>query len=519
VRGDRSSAYPGRSAVLRKLFPLPMQRCMGMGWQKSAEAIVPGDREGLNTKAQGIYGGFGSVAKQQTSQLAFDYEEAGEARPGSSEEHQAAPAPSAQRTLAQSLMEAVVDPKNMREALKRVRRNKGSAGIDGMTVDELPGYLLEHWQSIRAALLEGSYSPQPVRRVEIPKPDGGVRQLGIPTVVDRLIQQAVLQVLDPLYDPTFSNSSYGFRPGRSAHQAVKSARDHVAGGRRWVVDLDLEKFFDRVNHDILMGRLARRIGDKRMLRLIRAYLGAGVMANGVVMERREGTPQGGPLSPLLANILLDEFDKELERRGHAFCRYADDCNIYVATRRAGERVMESLVRFLEGKLRLKVNRAKSGVARPIERKFLGLRIIGVAKAHIAIAPKSLERFKKTVRRITKRNRGISLSQMLVELNRYTMGWVNYFGIAQLKSIAQGLDSWIRRRLRCFIWKQWKRYGTRVRNLRNAGVGPWLAYGMASGKHGPWNVAGSPAMTRSIPNEYLSKQGYKSLYDRYTALAS
>jgi group II intron reverse transcriptase/maturase len=457
--------------------------------------------------------------EQKTMQLAFDYGEAGKARSGHSKGTSAQTAPLGMRTLAQGLMEAVVAPQNMRRALKRVKANKGSAGVDGITVGDLNSHLVEHWRRIREELLAGKYQPQPVRRVEIPKPDGGVRQLGIPTVTDRLIQQAMLQVLEPLYDPTFSKSSYGFRPNRSAHQAVKAAREHVASGKGWVVDLDLEKFFDRVNHDILMSRIARRIGDKRILKLIRAYLNAGVMVNGVVMERDEGTPQGGPLSPLLANILLDEFDKELEKRGHAFCRYADDCNIYVASKRAGERVMESLTQFLEGKLRLKVNKEKSAVARPYERKFLGLRILRSREAIIGIAPKSIARFKKKVRQITKRNRGISLTQVIEELNRYTMGWVNYFGIAQAKSIMEKLDSWIRRRLRCFIWKQWKKWGTRVRHLRKAGVGPWLAYGIASGKHGPWNIAGSPAMTRAASNEYLKKQGYKSLYERYTALAS
>ncbi len=459
------------------------------------------------------------MAEQNIGQPAFDYDEAGEARPGRSEGHQAASASPETRTLAQSLMEAVVDARNMRAALKRVRENKGSPGVDGVTVDKLPEYLMEHWQRIRAELLDGKYKPQPVRRVEIPKPDGGVRQLGIPTVMDRLIQQAVLQVLGPLYAPTFSESSYGFRPGRSAHQAVRAAREHVASGKEWVVDLDIEKFFDRVNHDILMGRLARRIGDKRVLRLIRAYLNAGIMADGVVIERHEGTPQGGPLSPLLANILLDEFDKELEKRGHRFVRYADDCNIYVATERAGERVMKSLTQFLEKKLRLKVNKEKSGVAKPRERKFLGLRIVKGKEAFISIAPKSLERFKKAVRRITKRNRGRSLTHVITELNRYTTGWVNYFGIADAKSIMQKLDGWIRRRLRCLIWKQWKGWQTRAHNLLKAGVGPWLAYGIVSGKHGPWNVAGSPAMTKAITNAYLKQQGYKSLYERYMTLAS
>lgn len=458
------------------------------------------------------------VLRQKTGQLAFDYGEAGEARPGRSEGHQATAALPGAGTLAQGLVEAVVEPRNMRRALKRVRANKGSAGVDGMTVDELPAYLKEHWPAIRAQLLEGSYPPQPVRRAEIPKPEGGVRQLGIPTVLDRLIQQALLQVLEPLYDPDFSPSSYGFRPGRSAHQALRAAREHVASGRGWVVDLDLEKFFDRVNHDLLMGRLARRTGDKRVLKLIRRFLQAGVMLNGVVTERVEGTPQGGPLSPLLSNILLDELDRELQRRGHAFCRYADDCNIYVRSRRAGERVMVSLTHFLERRLKLRVNRDKSAVARTHERKFLGMRIVGVDKAHLLIAPRSLLRFKATIRRITKRNRGVSVSQLTRELNQYTMGWVNYFALAEVKSICQSLDGWIRRRLRCFIWKQWKTYQTRLRHLRQAGIGPWLAWGMVSGKHGPWKAAGCPALTRAIPNQYLAQQGYHSLLERYLALA-
>lgn len=459
------------------------------------------------------------AVKQKTRQLAFDYEEAGEALLSRCEGREVNVALSNAGTLAQSLVEAVVEPRNMRLALKRVKGNKGSAGVDAMTVNDLPAYLGVHWPEIRASLLDGSYRPQPVRRVEIPKPDGGVRQLGIPTVFDRLIQQAIYQILEPLYDLSFSKSSYGFRPGRSAHQALKAAREHVASGRAWVVDLDLEKFFDRVNHDILMSRLARRIGDKRLLKLIRRYLEAGAMSDGVVMIRVEGTPQGGPLSPLLANILLDEFDKELERRGHAFCRYADDCNIYVASRRAAERVMASLTHFLETRLKLRVNRTKSAVARPSERKFLGMRIVGLAKAHISLAPKSLLRFKMTIRRITKRNRGVSLSQIIRELNQATMGWVNYFALAQVKSICCKLDSWIRRRLRCFIWKQWKTYANRLTHLRKAGVGPWLAFGIVSGKHGPWNISGSPALTRTIPNRYLEEQGYKSLLKRYLALAS
>jgi RNA-directed DNA polymerase len=457
--------------------------------------------------------------EQKILQLALDFGQEGEAHTGGVGGTQSPAARLESRTLAQSLMEAVVSPWNMRRALKRVRANKGSGGVDGMSVDDLPAYLVEHWPCIRASLLDGSYAPEAVRRVEIPKPAGGVRQLGIPTVLDRLIQQAIHQILEPLYDPSFSSSSYGFRPGRSAHQALKAAREHVASGKGWVVDLDLEKFFDRVNHDVLMSRLARRIGDKRLLKLIRRYLEAGVLLEGVVMTRVEGTPQGGPLSPLLANILLDEFDKELERRGHAFCRYADDCNIYVSSRRAAERVMSSLTHFLETRLKLRVNRTKSAVARPYERKFLGMRIVGAAKAHISLAPKSLLRLKTTIRRITKRNRGVSLTRLLCELNQATMGWVNYFALAAVKSICRDLDSWIRRRLRCFIWKQWKTYANRLHHLRKAGVGPWLAWGMVSGKHGPWNASGSPALTRAVPNQYLEEQGYKSLLERYLTLAS
>ena len=300
---------------------------------------------------------------------------------------------------------------------------------------------------------------------------------------------------------------------------MRAAREHVASGKTWVVDLDLEKFFDRVNHDILMNRLARRIGDKRVLKLIRAYLNAGIMANGVVIERHEGTPQGGPLSPLLANILLDEFDKEVEARGHVFCRYADDCNIYVGTRRAGERVKESLTQFLEKKLRLKVNKEKSGVAKPRERKFLGMRIVKGKEAYISIAPKSVKRFKKTIREITKRSRGISFTRLISELNSYTKGWVDYYGIAKARTLMTHLDGWIRRRLRCYIWTQWKNWETRVRNLKKAGVDLRVAHGTCSGKHGAWKVAGSPAMTKAVPNEYLKQQGYGSLLERYTALTS
>jgi RNA-directed DNA polymerase len=338
-------------------------------------------------------------------------------------------------------------------------------------------------------------------------------------VVDRFIQQAILQILTPLYDPTFSPSSYGFRPGKSAHQAVEQAREHVASGKVWVVDIDLEAFFDRVNHDVLLGRLAKRIGDKQLLRLIRRYLKAGMQSSEVVIDRSEGTPQGGPLSPLLANILLDGLDRELERRGHAFCRYADDCNIYVGSRRSGERVMETVTRFLEQRLRLRVNRAKSQVARARERTFLGFRIHQVTKARVAIAPESLRAAKRTIRRITKRNRGVSMTQMLAELGRFTDGWVGYFALARSPSVFKGLDQWIRRRLRCYQWKQWKTPRTRARELLRVGVGPWLAYGTAYDGPGLWRAAGSPALTRALPNTRLATLGYHSLAARYAALTS
>jgi group II intron reverse transcriptase/maturase len=417
-------------------------------------------------------------------------------------------------------MEQVVAAANMRQALTRVKSNQGSPGIDGMTVRELDGSLREHWPRLRQELLEGRYQPQPVRRVEIPKPGGGVRQLGIPTVLDRLIQQALLQVLSPWYEPTFSPHSYGFRPGKSAHQALAAAREHVAAGHTWVVDLDLEKFFDRVNHDVLMGKLAKRLDDRRVLRLLRRFLQAGVMLQGVVMERHKGTPQGGPLSPLLANILLHDLDQELERRGHRFCRYADDCNIYVRSQRAGERVMASVRRFLERKLRLRVNEEKSAVARPRERKFLGYRVVRrQGEAALSIAPTSLQRAKQTIRAITKRNRGVSVSRVLQELATFTDGWVAYFWQARTPSVFRQLDEWTRRRLRCFIWKQWKKPRRRAQELLKAGIGPWLAWGTAYDGPGLWRAAGSPALTQTLTNARLQQLGYHSLHERYVALAA
>jgi RNA-directed DNA polymerase len=407
---------------------------------------------------------------------------------------------------AKGLMEEILDPENLKEALKRVKANKGSAGVDRMTVDELSDYLRKHWPEIREQLLSGTYKPQPVLRVEIPKPAGGVRKLGIPVVVDRWIQQAVLQVLQGIWDGTFSEHSYGFRPNRSARQAVGRAQEHLAAGYTWVVDLDLEKFFDRVNHDKLMGQLAKRITDKRVLKLIRAFLNAGVMEKGLVNPIDEGTPQGGPLSPLLSNIVLDELDRELERRGHRFVRYADDCNIYVRSERSGQRVMESITNFISKKLKLKVNSEKSAVDRPWERKFLGFSFTAKEPQRRRIAPKAMARFKERVRELTRRTRGISLEGMVRALTVYLRGWHGYFGFCQTPSVLRDLDSWIRRKLRCFIWKQWKRGRTRFKELVKHGVNATLAALTAGSPHGPWRLSQSPALCIAFPNAFFDGIG-------------
>ncbi len=407
---------------------------------------------------------------------------------------------------AERLMEEILDPENLREALKRVKANKGSAGIDRMTVEMVPEYLKKHWPEIRDQVLSGTYKPQPVLRVEIPKPDGGVRKLGIPVVVDRFLQQAVMQVLQRKWDPTFSEHSYGFRPNRSAHQGVTKAHGYIAEGYTWVVDLDLEKFFDRVNHDKLMGLVAKRITDKRVLKLIRAFLNAGVMEKGLVSAIDEGAPQGGPLSPLLSNIVLNELDRELERRGHRFVRYADDCNIYVRSQRAGERVMESITGFITNKLKLKVNSAKSAVARPWERKFLGFSFTAKDPQKRRIAPKSMDRFKERVRELTRRTRGVSLQGMVEQLNVYLRGWHSYFRFCQTPSVLVDLDSWIRRKLRCVVWKQWKRGRTRYKELRKRGVNEVLAAKSAGSPHGPWRLSQSPALCLAFPNAYFEGIG-------------
>jgi len=410
----------------------------------------------------------------------------------------------------EQLMEEVCGRKNCQQALARVKSNKGSAGIDGMTVEQLPDYLKQDWPTIREQLLSGSYKPQPVKRVEIPKPDGGMRKLGIPTVLDRFIQQAVMQVLQRSWDRTFSDHSYGFRPGRSAHQAVAQAQQYIAEGYDWVVDLDLEKFFDRVNHDKLMAQLARRIRDKRLLKLVRAFLRAGVMEGGLVSPIDEGTPQGGPLSPLLSNIVLDELDRELERRGHRFVRYADDCNIYVRSQRAGERVMKNVSQFITRKLKLKVNEQKSAVDRPSKRKFLSFSFIGSKVVKRRIAAKAIARFKQRVRELTRRTRGVKIETMVTQLSRYLRGWRGYFGFCQTPSVLRSLEQWLRRRLRSVVWKQWKQARVRFAALSKRGVGKDLAAQTAGSAHGPWRLSNSPALTIALPNAYFASLGLTPL---------
>jgi RNA-directed DNA polymerase len=417
-------------------------------------------------------------------------------------------------------MEEALDRENLLTAYHRVVSNRGAPGVDGVTVDELGALIRERWEAIREALLDATYVPSPVRKVEIPKPSGkGVRMLGIPTVLDRLIQQALLQVLTPLFDPTFSESSFGFRPGRSAHQALDQAKEHIAVGHRWVVDMDLEKFFDRVNHDVLMSRLARRIEDKRILKLIRRYLQAGMMEGGVVSPRSEGTPQGGPLSPLLSNVLLDELDKELERRGHRFARYADDCNIYVRSRRAGERVLDGVERFLAKRLRLKVNREKSAVDRPWKRKFLGYTFTMHHQPKFKVAPESVQRFKGRLREMFRRARGRSLWRTLGELRPVLVGWVSYYRKSEVRNTFEDLDQWIRRKLRAILWRQWKRNWTRAKELIRRGLAHERAWASATNGRGPWWNAGASHMNQAVPTRVFHRLGLVSLVHKSRRLAS
>src|SRR5450432_1009564 len=413
--------------------------------------------------------------------------------------------------ITEQLMEEVCGRENCKQALKRVKANKGSPGVDGMTVHDLPGYLKQRWPAIREQLLNGTYKPQPVKRVEIPKPDGGVRKLGIPTVLDRFIQQAVMQVLQGRWDRTFSDHSYGFRPGRSAHQAVAQAQQYIAEGHGWCVDLDLEKFFDRVSHDKLMGQIAKRVEDKRLLKLIRAFLNAGVMENGLISPSVEGTPQGGPLSPLLSNLVLDELDRELERRGHGFVRYADDCNIYVRSERAGQRVMESITHFITQALKLKVNEAKSAVARPQERKFLGFSFTAGPEVKRTIAPKSLERFKQRIREITRRAKGVSMATTIEELATYMRGWRGYFGFCETPEVLIALTRWVRLRLRTALWRQWKTPRRRRAALIALRVSGQLSSNTAGSGRGPWYLARSRALSTGLSNAYFKSLGLPSLF--------
>jgi len=411
------------------------------------------------------------------------------------------------------LMEEVGERENLIEALRQVKANKGSAGVDGMTVGQLTDYQEQHWPAIQEQLLSGTYEPKPVRRVEIPKPDGGgVRKLGIPSVLDRFIQQAVMQVLQRRWDWTFSDHSYGFRPGRSAHQAVAKAQEYIASGYTWVVDFDLEKFFDRVNHDKLMGQIAKRVEDKRLLKLIRAFLNAGVMENGLVSPSGEGTPQGGPLSPLLSNLVLDELDRELERRGHRFVRYADDSNIYVRSERAGQRVMDSVKRFITEKLKLKVNEAKSAVARPQERKFLGFSFTAGPEVKRAIAPKALERFKRRIREITRRAKSVSMGTTIETLAPYMRGWRSYFGFCETPEVLVYLTRWVRLRLRAALWRQWKTPRRRRAALLALGVRPRLACNTAVSGRGPWYLARAKALSVGLSNAYFRSLGLPSLIE-------
>lgn len=407
-------------------------------------------------------------------------------------------------SLAESerLMEAVCETKNLKRALAKVKSNGGSPGIDGMKVEELPAWLIANWSEMREALLNGRYAPQPVKRVEIEKPDGGTRRLGIPTVKDRFVQQAVLQVLQRIWDPTFSGSSYGFRAERSAHQAVAVAQSYLHEGYRWVVDIDLEKFFDRVHHDRLMARIARRIRDKRMLHLIRKFLNAGVLEGGLISPTTEGTPQGGPLSPLLSNIVLDELDEELERRHHKFVRYADDCNIYVRSERAGHRVMQSLRRLITSKLKLRINEEKSAVARPHERKFLGFSFTNGKRPRRRIAPQALRRFKEQIRTLTARKRGRKLTDIVSELNAYLSGWRGYFGFCETPSVLRELDGWIRRRVRAYIWSAWHTVGKRRAALIAHGISRGDAARLASTRLGPWRISQTEHLHRALSRAFF-----------------
>lgn len=413
------------------------------------------------------------------------------------------------------MLERILSRENLLLALERVEKNKGSHGIDKMPVESLREHIVNHWHILKEQILSGTYLPSPVRRVEIPKPNGGIRKLGIPTVIDRFLQQAIAQVLTQIYDPTFSYQSYGFRPNKRGHDAVRQARNYIKEGKRWVVDIDLEKFFDKVNHDRLMQKLSERIKDRRVLQLIRRYLQSGVMEHGLVQPNTEGTPQGGPLSPLLSNIVLDELDKELESRGLSFVRYADDCNIYVRSKRAGLRTMENLTNFIEGKLKLKVNEQKSAVDRPWKRKFLGFSFtVDKHNPKIRIHKESMKRFKQRIRKLTSRKHSIDMERRLERLNQYLVGWLGYYQLAETPSVFKKMDSWIRRRLRMIRWKEWKKIKTKHTNLKKLGIDKGKAWEWANSRKAYWRISNSPILHLALGNQYWNELGLKSLFDRY-----
>jgi RNA-directed DNA polymerase len=498
-----------------------------MSMQKSAEGIVVVAHSDEGPNMEGRRGAETSMDEGDAQKKAEKPEDsrtvAGGTRKNTARERQTSTAAEENtQPEATKLLEEVLRRENLMLALRRVQSNKGAPGVDGMTVEELSPYLQTNWPRIREELLSGNYAPAPVLRVEIPKPDGGgMRLLGIPIVLDRFIEQAILQVLTPIFDPHFSDNSYGFRPGRGCHNAVKAARAHVEAGHRFVVDMDLEKFFDRVNHDVLMVRVARRVKDKRILRLIGRYLRAGIMIGGIVQAHEEGTPQGSPLSPLLSNIILDDLDKELERRGRRFCRYADDCNIYVKSKAAGEQAMESTTRFLAKKLRLKVNKEKSAVDRPWNRKFLGYTMTPHHSPKLKVSPNSIKRAKARVKEITRKGRGRSLPKVIAELTTYLRGWVNYFRLSHVKIAFEELDQWIRRKLRTILWRQWKKPRTRIKKLIERGIDKTRAITSAYNGRGPWWNAGASHMNAAVTAKWLEQQGLTSLlaeHRRFTNLA-
>ena len=526
ARHESSSSYPGRSVFLSHLG-LGGAQAPPRERQKSAEAIVgrsilPKGRTQRNVRAHRT-GKVREVAKEQQLSLGWDTYRAsgeGEAQTAPQEGRQTTAAPTETGPGTRNLMEGAVDEANLARALRRVMANGGSPGVDGVTTKQLPEHLYRRWDQIRAALLTGTYKPRPVRACDIPKPNGGTRTLGIPTALDRLIQQMLLQVLTPILEPTFSDSSYGYRPGRKATDAVRAARRFVEDGRQWVVDLDIEAFFDRVNHDKLMAKLARLVDDKRLLKLVRAYLNAGVMDRGVVVRRHEGTPQGGPLSPLLANLYLTELDRELERRGHAFCRYADDVYIYVGSEAAASRVLDSLAGWLDRRLHLTVNSQKSKAGRFNKTDILSFTLYGGGDGpvKVRVSTKAIKRAKGKIKRLTRRNKGVAIEKMVTDLSTYLRGWIGYFAYADTPSVFRDLDSWIRRRLRCRIWKSWKRSRTRLRELRARGLtgtAPYAAYS----RKGYWHIAGSVTLQHALPNSFFAEQGLVNLHQRYLELVT